>query len=176
MNKTIKGLAALVVAGLLLLAGYGTYALWSDSETLNGGSLSSGQLAFEGATPGEWRDASEGAPGELIPDIATFQIVPGDVLTYTLTRTVRASGDNLIATLAADPASVTGDPELLANVAVSTGITVDGAAAGAITESNDGQEVVVTVTFDFDEGSTNATQLQSLDLSALELTLTQNPR
>lgn len=176
MPKIIKGGLALAAALVLLLAGYGTYALWSDSETLNGGALSSGQLAFEGSDAGVWRDASDGAPGEVIADIATFQIVPGDVLTYTLTRTVRASGDNLVATLAADPSSITGDPELLADVAVTTGLSVNGAAATAITEANDGQQVVATVTFDFDEASTNETQLQALDLSALQLTLTQNPR
>lgn len=176
MSKFLKAALALVAAGTLLMAGYGTYALWSDSETLDGGSLSSGELAFSGTDPGVWRDASAGAPGTVIADIAAFQIVPGDVLTYTLTRTVEASGDNLVATLAADPASVTGDPELLADVDVTTAITVDGTAATAITEDNDGQEVVATVSFTFDEASTNETQLQALDLSALELTLTQNPR
>ena len=35
-------------------------------------------------------------------------------------------------------------------------------------------DVVVTLAFDAD--STNATQLDSLDLSDLELTVTQNPR
>jgi alternate signal-mediated exported protein len=176
LSNFVKGALALLAAVVVLMAGYGTYALWSDSETLNGGTVSSGQLAFEGATPGVWADVSDGAPGDVIADITTFQIVPGDVLTYTLTRTVRASGDNLVATLAADPASVAGDPELLADVAVTTGVTVNGAAAGPITEANDGQAVVATVTFTFDEASTNETQLQELDLSALELTLTQNAR
>lgn len=176
MSNFVKGALALVTAVVVLMAGYGTYALWSDSETLDGGAVSSGQLAFEGTAPGVWADASDGLPGDPIADIATFQIVPGDVLTYTLTRTVQASGDNLVATLTADPSSITGDPELLADVAVTTGVTVDGAAAGPITEANDGQAVVATVTLTFDEASTNETQLQQLDLSALELTLTQNAR
>lgn len=176
MSKFFQASLALVAAGVLLLAGYGTYALWSDSETLDGGSLSSGELAFAGTDPGVWRDASAGTPGTVIADITAFQIVPGDVLTYTLTRTVEASGDNLVATLAADPATVTGDPELLADVDITTAVTVDGAATTAITEANDGQEVVATVSFAFDEASTNETQLQALDLSSLELTLTQNPR
>src|SRR3954447_10398553 len=101
MSKFVKAGLALVAAVVVLLAGYGTYALWSDSELLNGGTLSSGQLAFEGTNPGAWADISDGAPGNPIADITTFQIVPGDVLTYTLTRTIRASGDNLVATLAA---------------------------------------------------------------------------
>lgn len=176
MSNFVKGALALVAAAVVLMAGFGTYALWSDSETLNGGTVSSGQLAFEGTDPGVWADASEGLPGDPITDITAFRIVPGDVLTYTLTRTVRASGDNLVATLAADPASISGDPALLADVAVTTGITVDGTPAGPITEAEDGQAVVATVTLTFDEDSTNETQLQQLDLSALELTLTQNAR
>lgn len=176
MNKTLKGVVALVAAAMLLLAGYGTYALWSDSETLDGGDINSGQLELQGTGAGVWRDASGGAPGTVIEDIAEFNIVPGDVLTYTLTRTVAATGNNLVATLAADEASVTGDPELLADVEVTTGITINGTAATAITEANDGQTIVATVTIDFDEASTNETQLEALDLSALELTLTQNPR
>ena len=176
MHKALKGAAALAAAAALLLGGYGTYALWSDSETLNGGTIASGRLALDGTTAGVWRDASGGTPGTVIPDISTFQIVPGDVLTYSLSRTVRAQGDNLQATLAADPSSVTGDPELLADVDVTTAVTVNGTATTAITPANDGQTVNVLVTFHFDPLSANATQLQSLDLSALQLTLTQNPR
>ena len=176
MHKALKGAAALAAAAALLLGGYGTYALWSDSETLNGGSIDSGQLALDGTTAGVWRDASAGTPGTVIADISTFRIVPGDVLTYSLSRTVRAQGDNLQATLAADPSSVTGDPELLADVDVTTAGAVNGTATTAITPANDGQTVNVLVTFDFDPLSLNATQLESLDLSALQLTLTQNPR
>ena len=176
MNKFVKGGLALAAALVLLLAGYGTYALWSDTETLNGGTVTAGELALEGTAPGVWRDASNGAPGTVIADIGAFRIVPGDVLTYTLTRTVQAEGDNLVATLVADPSSVTGRTALLADVDINTSITVDGTATSAITEANDGQDVVTTVTFDFDEASTNATQLQSLNLSNLQLTLTQNAR
>lgn len=175
MNKTIKGAAALAAAGALLLGGYGTYALWTDSASLDGGTVGSGQLAITDATAGVWADVTSGTP-VTIPDIAAFAIVPGDVLTYTVGATVRAQGDNLVATLTADPGSITGDPELLADVDVSTAITVDGAAAAAITEEDDGSAVQAVVTLDFDVASTNVTQLQDLDLSALTLVLQQNAR
>lgn len=102
--------------------------------------------------------------------------MPGDTLTYSLSTTLRAQGENLEATLAADPASVTGDPELLADMAVTTAVSTGGTAVAAITEANDNAVVDVVVTFAFDETSTNETQLESLDLSALELTVNQDPR
>ena len=175
MNKSVKGAIALSAAGLLLLGGGGTYALWSDEVELNGGAVSSGQLQFTGTTTGTWNDVSSGTP-VAIADIADFLVVPGDTLTYTLATTLRAQGENLEATLAADPASVTGDAELLADMAVTTAVSTGGTALTAITEANDNAVIDVVVTFVFDEASTNETQLESLDLSALELTVNQDPR
>ncbi len=175
MKKPVKGVIALGAAALLSLGGLGTYALWSDSVVLSGGTLNSGRLEFTGTTTGSWADVSSGTPVP-IADISTFLLVPGDVLTYTLATTIQAEGDNLAATLAADPSSVTGDAALLADVSVTTAVTVSGTPITAVTDANDGQQVDVVVTFDFTETSLNATQLQSLDLSGLQLTLTQNPR
>lgn len=176
MNKTLKGTLALAVAALLLLGGFGTYALWSDSETLGGGTIAAGELKLDGDDPGVWTDVSAGGAGTVIPDVDDFLIVPGDVLTYSLTRTVLAKGDNLQATLAADPTSVTGDAALLADVDITTAVTIAGTAVTAITDANDEQDVTVLVTFTFDEASANATQLQTLNLANLQLTLTQDPR
>ncbi len=112
-----------------------------------------------------------------IADITTFLIVPGDVLTYSLSTTLRAQGDNLEATLAADPTSITGDATLLADVDVTTVVSTGGTPiVGPITEANDEDVIDVVVTLAFDEASTNASQLDSIDLSGLELTVDQNPR
>lgn len=174
-SKSLKGAVALAAAGMLLAGGGGTYALWSDQVTLNGGNINSGQLKLVDTQPGTWFDLSSGTAA-AIPDIAAFTVVPGDVIEYRLVTTVAAEGNNLQATLVADPTSVTGDPALLADMAVTTGITVGGAAQAAITEADDAKEIDVNVTFDFDDASTNVTQLESLDLSALQLTLTQDAR
>ena len=174
-RRSLKGAIALAAAGLILAGGGGTYALWSDQVTLNGGDVNAGQLKLTDTQPGAWFDLSSGT-ATAIPDIAAFHVVPGDVIEYRVTSTVEAQGDNLKATLAADPASVTGDPALLADMVVTTGITVGGAAQTAITEADDNKQVDVKVNFAFDDASTNATQLETLDLSALQLTLTQDAR
>ncbi|MGO1973248.1 MAG: alternate-type signal peptide domain-containing protein [Propionibacteriaceae bacterium] len=173
MSKNIKGLIALAAACLLLLGGYGTYALWSDSEPIDGGEVAAGELKLEGATEGTWTDVSAGGEGTPIPNIAEFLIVPGDTLNYSATATVLAKGDNLTATIEADPASITGDAELLADLEVTTEVLVGDGTVAEITEANDGDTVGVTVTLAFSADSTNETQLQSVDLAALELVLQQ---
>ena len=174
-RKAVKGVIALATAGLLLGGGASTYALWSDQVTLNGGNVNSGQLKLVDTQPGAWFDVSSGT-ASAIADITTFKVVPGDVIEYRLSTTVEAEGHNLQATLAADPASVTGDTALLADMTVTTAITVGGAAQTVITEADDNKQVDVDVRFAFDEASLNPTQLESLDLSALQLSLTQDAR
>jgi alternate signal-mediated exported protein len=175
MHKPLKGAIALGAAGLLLLGGAGTYALWSDSVTLGGGSINAGQLDLAIAAPGAWADVSTGTPVP-IANIAAFRIVPGDVLTYSLSATLQAEGDNLEATLAADPASISGDAALLADIDIDTDVSIDGTDVTVITDANDGDTVDVVVTFDFDEASGNGTQLDALNLTAFALTVNQNPR
>jgi spore coat-associated protein N len=176
MYKPLKGAIALGAAGLLLLGGAGTYALWSDSVTLDGGTINAGQLDLAVTSPGAWADVSTGTP-VAIADIDAFPVVPGDVLTYSLSATLTAEGENLEATLAADPASITGDADLLADMTITTAVSTDGVAiTGPITEANDGDEIDVVVTLTFAEDSGNETQTDDLDLSAFALTVNQNPR
>ncbi len=175
-RKSFKGAIALAAAaGLLLAGGGGTYALWSDQVTLNGGNVNSGELKLVDTQPGTWFDLSSGT-AVAIPDISVFRVVPGDLIEYRAVTTIAAEGQNLKATLAADPGSVTGDPELLADMTVTTGIKVGGTAQTAITEADDAKQIDVAVDFDFSDASLDPTQLQSLDLSALQLSLTQDVR
>lgn len=94
-------------------------------------------------------------------------------MSYSATATVLAKGDNLTATIEADPASITGDEQLLADLDVTTEVLVGGAVVEEITEANDGDPVGVTVTLAFSADSANETQLQSVNLADLELVLQQ---
>src|SRR5688572_6565363 len=55
MNKMIKGSIAGATGVALLMGGFGTYALWSDSETLDGSSITSGVLGVEAGAV-TWKD------------------------------------------------------------------------------------------------------------------------
>jgi alternate signal-mediated exported protein len=175
MDNPFKGAIALCAAGLLLLGGAGTYALWSDSVDRQRVLVSSGQLPYSDTLPGEWADASSGTP-VAIPDIDDFLVGPGDVLTYTLSSSVRARGDNVAATLKADPSSISDNPQLLSDVDVTTDVSVAGRRTSAITGADKGRAVDVVVTLAFARGSVSSGELAALDLSKLRLTLLQDTR
>ncbi|MBM4517319.1 alternate-type signal peptide domain-containing protein [Rhodococcus hoagii] len=103
MNKKTKGAIAAGAAAALLAGGAGSFALWSDSETLNGGTITAGTLTLTAQGSPSWSDEN----GAI--DISTFRAVPGDVLTYKAQAVVGATGDNLEAAITVDPASITGD-------------------------------------------------------------------
>jgi alternate signal-mediated exported protein len=95
MNRAMKGAIAAGAAGILLLGGAGTFAVWSDTKSTDAGTVSTGQLSLSVAD-GTWTETAT----PLVPiDSETFQIVPGDSLTYTTTVTVKAEGENLQAVL-----------------------------------------------------------------------------
>lgn len=92
MKKSTAGIIA-GAAGILLLAGGSTYALWSDSGTVNGGSITTGNLDVE-VGAGVWQDVSD--PNAITGvTLADFTMVPGDTLQLTQPVTITATGDNI---------------------------------------------------------------------------------
>jgi alternate signal-mediated exported protein len=171
MNKLVKGSIAGAAGIVLLLGGAGTLAYWNDSATIaSAGTVSSGELSIASTTAGAW----DGLPANV--DIEDFLIVPGDSLEYTETFTVTASGDNLsfelgenvtdiVSTI--DGAVVTADFDVTEGATAITSFT--GLDAGTYT-------VAVSITVDFPTSVNGTTgQLQSLDLSDAEVTVTQIP-
>ena len=155
MNKATKGAIAAGAAGILLLGGAGSFALWEESKTLDAGGVSTGALTLA-LGPGVWADATAGSAG-TIADIQDFAMVPGDTVTYTTAVTVTATGDNLQGELKLDDsalaATVDGAPVDYVDVTMDsdaesvTGLDVVGDeitfdAAGTYTIN-----VVVTVVF-----------------------------
>jgi len=176
MNKLSKGLIV-GGAGLVLVAsGLTSLALWNDAAEVNAGPVDSGEMSIT-ATDGAWANA-----------ITLW--VPGDTDTYDADVTINLAGDNLTSRLTIDPASITGDADLLAalDITLSTGTPVGAATvtpvAGQpntfdITATTPTQATVVTVpvtvAVDFPEDSVTGTtaQNQSVDLSEISFTLTQ---
>lgn len=112
MNKKTKGIIA-GAAGVALLAGGATFATWSDSATLNGGSITSGDFAVSTVGSVQWFDVSSdrldatqsapvtGTPGHPIALTGStpWKIVPGDVAEAAYSFDVKLAGDNLVAKL-----------------------------------------------------------------------------
>lgn len=101
-NKT-KGLIA-GIAGIALLTGGSTFALWSDSATVAGGTITNGNLDIAALGTPTWQDVSddrEDGPHDII-DIAEWRMVPGDVAEGTYSFEVALEGDNLVANLGVD--------------------------------------------------------------------------
>ena len=196
MNKATKGAVAAGAAAVLLLGGMGSLALWNDSETLGGGTITSGDLRLildEDSV--NWQDVSyDVTPVDI--DINTFRIVPGDTVAYTADFLVEAEGENLTANLTADISNVVDvespdSAELLAAITTSVAATdaadnplpTDGAGTAVITRTTSApadQIISVEVRFTFDRntgelaGQTGTeAQDQSIDLSEFTLDLTQ---
>lgn len=175
MKKSTAGIVATGTGVVLLAAGIGTYALWSDSASVDAGPVDSGVMTIA-AVDGTWT-----------PDITLW--VPGDTTTYTTNLTITLAGDNLDSRLAIDADSITGDPALLAALDIDLAI---GAITGGGTATPAGPPntfiitsatptvstvltVPVTITVDFPEAAVTNTiaQDETVDLSGIEFTLTQ---
>lgn len=180
MNKATKGAIAAGAAGILLLGGAGTLAKWEDTDSIDPASISTGVLTL-GLGTGTWYDATVGTTGP-IADIANFDIVPGDTITYTTTATITAEGDNLdglfkIEKTDFETAAETAAPYL--NVTVSSnaasvpGLSVDG-TTGVITFTNaTTYAVTVTITVVFEDVDGVVGQNADINLTALALKLEQ---
>lgn len=189
MKKSTKGALAASAAGVLLLGGAGSLAYWTASDSVDGGTITSGELKLTAGDCDDWTYAA-GAASAGDP-VALF--VPGDKITTTCTFALVASGDNLSATVAA-PATVTYTPTPAAPSLVLTPVTtyaIDGPDArtitngGTVTSADGGQTITatfnVTIPYGTNEGAAtvingNDTQGITATLDELTVTLTQvNP-
>jgi predicted ribosomally synthesized peptide with SipW-like signal peptide len=90
------------VAGMALLAGGVTFALWQDSETIPGATVTAGTLDITQVGSQVWHDVSADVAGAPVAiDPATFRIVPGDTIRGAQAIGVELDGDNIQADLTA---------------------------------------------------------------------------
>ncbi len=178
MKKSIKGSIAAAAAGVLLLGGVSTLAFWSDSEVVDGGSVTAGTLSLGAPVcDDDWVYAVGNAGAGETVDL----VVPGDTISKDCAFGITATGDNLAATLTTPATTtVTGTPVgTTLDATVTAAYVSDGAAiTPTITEANNGNTVTATiaVTFPFgDADGVNANDMQSVeaDLIDIPITLTQ---
>lgn len=181
VNKAMKATVAAGAAGALLLGGAGTFALWSDQQTIDAGTVETGSLTLSTGAAGTWSDASADAIGGTDFDPATDKLVPGDTVQFEQTVTIAAEGKNLkgaltVGTLGAIPPALVPDVTLTLDTDASAeGLSEDG---GVISFAAPGTyQIPVKITVAFAPGTPGSTQEttmnQSIDLGALDLTLNQ---
>lgn len=93
-NKMITGSIAGATGVVLLMGGFGTYAVWSDSEDLTGDSITSGTLDVAAGAV-SWTDTA--ATPNTLGDVTDWNLlmVPGDVVTRSQDFTFSGTGKNL---------------------------------------------------------------------------------
>lgn len=166
MKKSTKGSLAAGAAAVLLLGGAGSLAFWSDSDTIDGGTITAGSLTLSAVTCGaDWLEAAVPTP------VAVTTIVPGDTVTKTCTGTLTLVGDHIGATVDLDSTSVAAAEAAFNNeVDITAALT---APAATITAPGV-HPVTVTITAAFaGTPATNDSQGDTADLDALELEAVQ---
>ena len=99
MNNKTKGAIA-GIAGIALLAGGTTFALWNDDANANGGIITAGNLEVATVGTTQWVDTSADRTnaGHSI-NLSAYKIVPGDTIKGTFGIAAALQGDNLVANL-----------------------------------------------------------------------------
>lgn len=191
MNKMIKGSIAGATGIALLMGGFGTYALWSDSQGLGGGTVQSGTLDIVSVGTASWADVS--ADRTSATWSASDKMVPGDKVTLTRSVTIDAEGKNLVVDFALTglptgpywggnlAVTATYDGQALTGGADDNGTPADTTDDGykftktaATPAQLDGaKDLVLTFTFDKNTGTTTQ-QDKQLSLAGLNLSIKQN--
>jgi alternate signal-mediated exported protein len=151
MNKMMKGSVAGATGVALLMGGFGTYALWTDSEDLAENHVQSGVLTID-TTDGVYDDArTTGAANDWTADDL---MVPGDVVTYTQSFTVNGTGKNLAGTIALDVEDLVSDfstleydVDVVASGAGATDITKNGPTSFSFVDPFGTATLTATVTY-----------------------------
>ncbi len=113
MKNSIKGAIAAGGAAVILLGGAGSLAYWNSTDTIAGGTITSGDLVIDATRC----DDAEWTVSNTVEGVtqATFgaleDIVRGDKLTKTCTVDIVAVGTNLRARLGATGGAETGTLE-----------------------------------------------------------------
>ncbi|MFU8946712.1 alternate-type signal peptide domain-containing protein [Mycetocola zhadangensis] len=93
MKKTTTAAVAATVGAVLLLGGAGTLAYWSDDAKTAQQTISSGELAIDDSSFGEWTLKS--SPTDVAGKKFDGTIVPGDTVTTTVKVPVKLVGQNI---------------------------------------------------------------------------------
>lgn len=175
MKKTTKGALAVAAAAVLLTGGAGTIAYWTDAETVDGGTVTSGELSLSAVScAADWTYDDGGTP------TAVTTIVPGDTITKACTGTLTLVGDHIGATVGISDASLTS----IAGLADELLITATMTEPAATIDAPGVYDVTVDLNVDFPyggpisapdpvTGADNESQTDTATLEAIQLVAVQ---
>jgi alternate signal-mediated exported protein len=140
MNNKTKGVIA-GIAGITLLAGGSTFALWSDSDAAAGGTIVNGDLDVKALGALAWKDVSgDRTDSPHTIDLTTWKMVPGDTIEGTQEIDVALLGDNLSAELSLSKGTADTLP-----TGVKVAYDVTNAAGTVLTSGTDLTTVIVNL-------------------------------
>lgn len=175
MRKEVKASLALGAAGALLVGGAGTLAFWTDEATLDGETLTSGELAVDAS------DCDAAAAGWTLEgdafDPATDRLIPGDTLTMNCNVAIEVSGTHLtqVDIDAVTPTGALAAPWDEVSVAATVGGAADGAEDVTVYQGTNLIPVVVTVTWPYGTAVDNDLNAGlTTTLGDIEVTVTQD--
>ena len=171
MNRKAKGALAIGAGAIVLLGGAGSFALWSDTEDIAGGNITTGQFGLDCGTTGAWTDVSPTMNGSTVITPGTDLMVPGDIWQYAGTCAVAATGKNMKATLGVDLGTGNGVPS--DNFTVTTTVNGTDSTTAPISVSN-GDNFPVTVRVNFLASTPNLQDVgTAVSVSGMKVTLNQ---
>jgi len=112
-----KGAIAAASGAALLLVGGGTLALWTDSQSVDGGTIQSGHLAVGPIVEEGWYQEHE--TGRKPVNLNEYRMVPGDQIINEYPLDLALEGDNLYGEL---KFNFTAEGDLLANYENESGL------------------------------------------------------
>ena len=179
MNKMIKGSIAGATGVALLMGGFGTYALWTDSEDIAGG-VTVGELDIVSAGTATYQDVSADATSTTWS--ASTLMVPGDKVEMTQPLDVTASGKNLKAKVSLSGVASNFDNQLVVTLSYAgKSTTVNGTNIGTavlnygsadLATLNSATDAVVTFELPSTVGNQD-NQGSAVDLSAAAVQIDQ---
>jgi len=175
----LRGAVAAGTATVLLLGGFGAFALWSDSQSaavtqkITTGSLLLDQIS--GDVIWKLENPQVDGPGPVVIDPVAFRASPGDILSYTVNVTGEVKGSDLVAKLEVDPTQATLRPGISASDVDISVVGVDGEAIQILgTEAGTAIDELVTVRVEFTSAMTGGMNLtDAVDVSGMDLRLQQ---
>ncbi|EEN84065.1 hypothetical protein ACFWNH_00140 [Rhodococcus qingshengii] len=165
ISATAFVLAAVVSTALPAVGSAAPVALThACTPEINDNSMSLDPAVIDG-----WYDISTGSPGTKINSIEAWRTVPGDILEFRASVTIRAHGSPVRGTLRIDGAGLTGDQDLISRMTLTQDL---GRSGSTVTDADDGSVIPVRAKLAFDVTTPGqVAQNQTVNLSAVKIVL-----